>query len=175
MSGRDDTGESRRGLASAASSLRGSLLGFFRRRVPDPAEAEDLVQDVFTRIVARDSTEPVEHLGGYVFQVAQSVLADRGRRRVVRFAQAHVPFDNDQHADADFDPARILAGKEDLRRVTAALLSLPERTRTVFVLNRLEGRKYREIADQLGISVSAVEKHIARAIRHLGDTFEGQS
>lgn len=172
--GRDDTREASRSLAKAAGSLRDSLLGFFRRRIPDASEAEDLVQDVFTRIVSRDSAEPVEHLGGYVYQVAHSVLADRGRRRVVRLSEAHVPLDTERHGDEDFDPARILAGKQDLRRATAALLSLPERTRTVFVLHRLEGRRYREIGEQLGISVSAVEKHMARAVRHLSDSFEGQ-
>lgn len=154
-------------VAQDAGPLRQGLVRYFRHRVPDPAEAEDLVQEVFARISARDSQEPIAHLSGFVFQVASNVLADRGRRRFARKAEAHVEFDPDRHADEDFDPHRILAGKETLRAVTEALLTLPHRTRTIFVLHRLEGRKAREVAQQLGISVSAVEKHMLLAIQHL--------
>lgn len=153
--------------AEEAGPLRQGLLRYFRHRVPDPAEAEDLVQEVFARISARDSQEPIAHLSGFVFQVASNVLADRGRRRFARKAEAHVEFDPERHAEEDFDPHRILAGKETLRAVTEALLTLPHRTRTIFVLHRLEGRKAREVAQQLGISVSAVEKHMLLAIQHL--------
>ncbi|CAA9483283.1 MAG: hypothetical protein AVDCRST_MAG91-133 [uncultured Sphingomonadaceae bacterium] len=128
------------------------------------------MQEVFTRIVARDSTRPVENLDGYVFQTAASVLADRGRRRWSRHADDHEEFDPAHHGDDQLDPERVLSGKESLRAATAALLSLPERTRTIFILHRLEGYKHREIAAQLGISVSAVEKQMIRAIQHLAKT-----
>jgi len=154
-------------LAREAEPLRRSLTRFFRRRVRETADIEDLVQDVFTRIAGRDSTRPVENLGGYVYQTAASVLADRGRRRWARRADEHVEFDSDIHGEHDLDPERVLTGKDDLRAATAALLSLPERTRTIFILHRLEGYKHREIAAQLGISVSAVEKQIVRAVQHL--------
>ncbi len=150
-----------------AGPLRQGLARYFRNRVPDPAEVDDLVQEVFARIAARDSEEPIEHLSGFVFQIAANVLADRGRRRFARKADAHVAFDAERHGDEDFDPYRILAGKETLQAATQALLALPHRTRTIFVLHRLEGRKAREIAQQLGISVSAVEKHMVRAMQHL--------
>jgi RNA polymerase sigma-70 factor (ECF subfamily) len=157
-------------LVREAEPLRRSLTRFFQRRVRDSADVEDLVQEVFTRIVARDDTRPVDNLGGYVFQTAASVLADRGRRRSSRHADAHEQFDPEHHGDKEFDPERVLSGKESLRAATAALLSLPERTRTIFVLHRLEGYKHREIAAQLGISVSAVEKQIIRAVQHLAKT-----
>src|SRR5262249_45823940 len=138
------------------------------------AEVEDLVQDVFARIAARDSTEPIEHLGGYVMRTASAVLADRARRRAARRAEAHLPFDPEQHGDADFDPERVLTGKEDLHAAIKALLSLPERTRTCFILQRLEGYRHKDIAARLGISVSAVEKHLVRAVRHLGAAMESR-
>lgn len=151
----------------AAQPLRDGLVRYFRRRVPDPSEVDDLVQEVFARIVARDSDEPIGHLSGFVFQIASNVLADRGRRRFARRADAHEAFDPDRHADEDFDPHRILAGKEELRAATEALLCLPPRTRVIFVLYRLEGMKAREVASRLGISVSAVEKHMLKAVQHL--------
>ncbi len=157
-------------LAREAAPLRRLLTRFFQRRVRETADVEDLVQEVFARIVARDNTRPVENLGGYVFQTAASVLADRGRRRWSRHADAHEEFDPEHHGGEALDPERVLSGKESLRAATAALLSLPERTRTIFVLHRLEGYKHREIAAQLGISVSAVEKQIIRAVQHLAKT-----
>src|SRR5262249_47487146 len=143
-------------LAEEAGPVRGWLTRFFRRRIRNDAEIEDMVQDVFTRMVAREGAEPVEHLGGYILKTASSVLADWARRRSSHVAQLHVAIDAELHGEEEIDPERVLGGKEDLNAATAALLSLPERTRTVFVLRRLEGQKYREIADHLGISVSAV-------------------
>ena len=159
-------------LAADAGPVRGWLINYFRRRLRNDAEVEDLVQDVFTRIVARDSSEPVEHLGGYVLKTAASVLADWSRRRSSRGLALHVPLDAELHGEDQIDPLRVLGGKEELNAVTAALLCLPERTRTVFILRRLEGQRYRDIATSLGISVSAVEKHMLRAIQHLGQELE---
>ena len=159
-------------LTQQAGPMRSWLARWFARRVRDQADVEDMVQDVFVRIAARDSTEPVEHLGGYVLKTASSVLADRGRRWASHMAALHVPLDEDFHGDEEIDPERVLIGMEDLRAATAALLSLPERTRTVFILRRLEGRRHKEIATHLGISVSAVEKHLVRAIQHLAAEME---
>jgi RNA polymerase sigma-70 factor (ECF subfamily) len=167
MLGSADRGGGRAELARQAEPVRRWLTGYFRRRIRDDGDVEDMVQDVFARIVTRDSTEPIKNLGGYVLKIASSVIADRARRRAVRQAEAHVPFDPDFHASEEIDPERVLGGKEDLNAAVAALLSLPERTRTVFVLRRLEGYSYRDIAAHLGISVSAVEKHLVRALQHL--------
>jgi RNA polymerase sigma factor (sigma-70 family) len=154
-------------LAEEAEPVRLWLTRFFRRRIQNHAEIEDMVQDVFARIVAREGPATVEHLHGYVLKTASSVLADRARRRSSARADLHVAFDSDLHDQEAFDPERVLGAKEELHAATAALLGLPERTRTVFILRRLEGRKYRDIAEHLGISVSAVEKHMIRAVEHL--------
>ena len=172
MDGKEQGRAWRAVLAEEAGPVRRWLTGYFRRRIRNEAEVEDLVQDVFARIAARDSPEPVENLGGYVIRTAASVLADWGRRRGTRRADLHVAFDSDLHADEEIDPERVLSGKEELHAATVALLSLPERTRTVFVLRRLEGYRHRDIAEHLGISVSAVEKHMVKAIRHLSIEME---
>lgn len=163
---------SRSRLAEEVGPVRLWLTRFFRRRVRDEAEVEDMVQDVFARIVARDSAEPIEHLGGYILKTASSVFADWSRRRSSRGAGLQVVFDGDQHGGDGIDPERILDAKQALQVATAALLGLPERTRTVFILRRLEGRRFQDIAAHLGISVSAVEKHMVRAIHHLSAEME---
>jgi RNA polymerase sigma factor (sigma-70 family) len=167
MAARDDPPASAHALGRALEDLREPLAGYFRRRVREPAEAADLVQEVFLRLSTRGEAERIEHLRSYVFQVASSVLADRHRRRTVRHAEAHVPFDPERSAAAEIGPERIVAGREALKVALAALDRLPERTRTVFVLRRLEAMPYRDIAGRLGISVSAVEKHMVRAVAHL--------
>ena len=159
-------------LAEAAGPVRHWLTRYFRRRVRNDAEIDDMVQDVFTRMVARDSAEPVEHLGGYILRTASSVLADRARRRFSQASEQHVAFDSELHGEDEVDPERLLGGEQELQAATTALLCLPERTRTVFILRRLEGQKFRDIAAHLGISVSAVEKHMLRAIQHLSREME---
>jgi len=154
-------------LASLNTAFRSSLLGYFTRRAADVGEAEDLVQEVFERLLKRGDLTDVGHLRGYVFETASNVLTDRLRRQRSRRAGDHVTFDDSVHGDVDFSPEHVLLEREQLARATAALLRLPERSRVVFVLRRLEGLKYRDIAAQLNISVSAVEKHMERAIAHL--------
>lgn len=167
MPSQDPGAVDRSKLADEAGPVRRWLTRYFRRRISDYAEIEDMVQDVFTRMVAREGPAPVEHLGGYVMKTASSVLADRARLRNTHGAGLHVTLDCDMHGEDEIDPARIIGARQDLNAATAALLGLPERTRTVFVLRRLEGQPFRDIARHLGISVSAVEKHMVRAINHL--------
>lgn len=138
----------------------------------DQTEIEDMVQEVFERLIKRGNVAGLEHLGGYVFETASSVLTDRLRKRRSRHADAHVTFDDQAHADVDFSPEHVLIGRERLARATAVLLELPERTRVIFVLRRLEGMKYLDIAARLGISTSAVEKHMQRAVLHLAKRVE---
>jgi RNA polymerase sigma-70 factor (ECF subfamily) len=156
-------------LGHDARPLRQSLARYFARRLRNASDIDDLVQEVFARVVARDSTTPIGHLGKYLHQTAASVLSDYARRRSARRAEAHVPFDPLLHGETDFDPERIVAGRQDVAAATAALLSLPERTRRIFLLRRLDGVPAREVANRLGISISAVEKHMVRAVRHLGN------
>lgn len=167
IAGLESEGAEQHALRRIATSFAPSLMRFFSRRVDDPSEAEDLVQEVFLRLARRGGMEDVDRIGGYVFETAASVLNDRGRRRRARCAAAHDPFDPERHADVDFAPDRVLDGQERLRRASAALLELPERTRHVFVLRRLEGLRYQDVAKRLGLSVSAVEKHMQRAMAHL--------
>jgi RNA polymerase sigma-70 factor (ECF subfamily) len=150
-----------------SAAHRQALIQFFRRKLRDPQEIEDLVQEVYLRLAARGSGERIENVAGYLFQTAAAVLADYFRRRSVRHAGDHVEFDADRHAESDFDAERVLASKQALGNAVAALRELPERTRWIFVWRRLEGHQYKDIASRLGISVSAVEKHMVRAMHHL--------
>jgi len=154
-------------LSDEAAPVRAWLTRYFHRRVQNISEVEDLVQDVFARMVARDSNEPIAHLGAYVLKTAASVFADWLRRRSSHAAKFHVSIESSELGETEVSPERIWCGKEDLQAATVVLLQMPERTRTVFVLRRLEGWKVQEIAAHLGISASAVEKHMLRAVQQL--------
>jgi RNA polymerase sigma factor (sigma-70 family) len=150
--------------------FRVSLSRYFARRISGGRgshEIDDMVQEVFERLLKRGAVANVQHLSGYVFETASSVLMDRYRRDRSRHTDVHDQFDETAHADVDFSPEHVLIARERLAQVTTILLELPERTRVVFVLRRLEGMKFIDISARLGISVSAVEKHMQRAIAYL--------
>lgn len=153
-------------LAVRSDALRPALMRFFGRKGVPASEIDDLVQDVFLRIVRRGGAE-VQNIDGYAYAVAASVLADRARSRAIRLVDAHMSLEPELHASEDAAADRILAGRIELRETTRILLELPELTRRVFVLRRLEGLSFAEITLRLGISLSAAEKHMLRASRHL--------
>lgn len=167
MANREADSETSNALEQQFRRMRAPLLAWFRVRVGDPAEAEDLVQESFLRIRQRGDKEIVTHLDAYLYRTAKSVLADRRRRRTVRQADAHVSLEPEHGRADEGDALRALVAKERLREVSAVLMTMPERTRTIFILCRLEGLRYAEIATRFGISVSAVQKHMLRAIETL--------
>jgi RNA polymerase sigma factor (sigma-70 family) len=142
------------------------LRRYFAKRVP-AAQIDDLIQEVFLRLQAHHGKAPIEHLDRYLFTVAASVLTDQARRRVVRHDSAHESFEERHHPVEERSPERVLSDREDLDMVMQAIDGLPPRTRDVFVLHRFEEMSGSSIAVALGLSISAVEKHIMRALQVL--------
>jgi RNA polymerase sigma factor (sigma-70 family) len=164
---------------TAASGMsqrfRPALMAFFLRRIGNHAEAEDLTQEVLLRVAQRGAAIDASRPDAYVFQIAANLLRDRGRRQQVRNTYHMGLGATEASGIEERDPDRVLVAKESLATVLAALKRLPERTRTIFVLFRLENMKQREIADMLGISVRTVEQHVVRASVHLRDSFGPES
>jgi len=133
------------------------------------SEVDDLVQEVVLRMQAQVGNPAIDHLDRYVFTVAASVLSDRARRQASRREGDHEPL-QEFHAPAEeLTPERVLSDRETLEQVVKAIADLPSRTRDIFVLHRFEEMSCNSIAEQLGLSVSAVEKHIMKALRALHD------
>ena len=161
----DDDGER---LHAVLVGFRPALRGYFARRVGSPAEADDLTQEVIVRILRRARTGPIENVDGYIFQAAANLLREQGRQAAMRKAAPAVNLGVELlGGDEAQTPERILLGRDACQQLLESLYELPERTRTVFVLNRFEDMKAAEIARRLGVSVSAVEKHMMRALAHL--------
>lgn len=154
-------------LSDLSERLRPALNRYFMRRRLRPEDAEDAVQEVFARLSRRNGLAGLENIEGYLFETAASVAVDHHRRGQVRAEGRHDPYDESRHAVLDFASDRVLEGKQELAMVLEGLRALPERTRNVFLLARLERMRHAEIARRLGISVSTVEKHVVRALAQL--------
>ena len=153
-----------------AARYRQPLVQWFRRRGLDLEAAEDCAHESFVRLCGSDNA--VMHSpDAYLFRVAASVLADRRRRARVRHEDYHVPIDDFDEPSEEPTPARVFEGREALARLAAALDELPERTREMFLLNRLDRMSYSQIATRFGVSASAVEKHMMKVIAHLHAKF----
>jgi RNA polymerase sigma-70 factor (ECF subfamily) len=147
--------------------LRPSLLRFFRRRTPSAAVAEELVQDLFVRLLRRSDLFQLENIDGYVFEAASNLARDRARRDAARGAGRHVRLDGLEMQSGEPTAEQIVDDRRRVERLYEALEALPHRTRAVLILNRFEGMTYQQIASALGISVSAVEKHMVKALSAL--------
>ena len=128
---------------------------------------------MFIRLLARGGAD-IESADSFVFAIAGNLLRDRARMAQTRSASAHdwldAAFDTEHVDDALVEhcgPDRVLLDRERLALVLRALEDLGERTRNIFVLYRLENMRRRDIAALYGVTVSAVEKHIAKALDHL--------
>jgi RNA polymerase sigma factor (sigma-70 family) len=175
MAGRQDKDSSMDdGWRGLDQRYRVPLRSYFRRRVLDPTDAEDLTQEVFVRLAKRPDQHNGETIDAYVFKIAANVLTDWNRYRTSRRATAHRPISDQSEFIAtpqslveDRDPERVLAGKDALKDIEDGLAELSERTREIFLLSRMENVHHRVIANLYGISISAVEKHVIKAVAHL--------
>lgn len=148
------------------------LRSFFRKRAYNEQEADDLVQEVFVRLAAREPAASMDHAEAYIFQMAANLLRDRARRHATRTAASRDLIAGDANSFEEISPERVLLGKQRLALLERVLGELPERTRVVFLLHRFEELKYAEIARRLEISVSSVEKHMMEAMRRIRTRFE---
>jgi RNA polymerase sigma factor (sigma-70 family) len=140
------------------------LIAFLARRAGDE-DAKDIAQEAMVRLM-RYRSQPADQLRPLMYRIALNVLNDRGRRDSTRQASAHVSLDQDFLGLASSEPShdQRIAHEQELALVRAAILQMPERCRQVYLLNRIEGMSYSQIASHCGISVKAVEKHIGKAL-----------
>ncbi|MFT4089198.1 MAG: sigma-70 family RNA polymerase sigma factor [Asticcacaulis sp.] len=148
-----------------------SLQRFFMRRVRDREEAQDMTHDLLLKLAHRSDVEKMENPEGYLFTAAANALKDRARHKVIS-TRYLLEAGNTQKNIEDISPERVLMNRQSLDRIMLALGKLDERAREVFILHRLEGMKYADIAGMYGLSVSSIEKDMIRAIAHLANYAE---
>lgn len=142
------------------------LLRFFSRRT-GATDAADLVHEAFVRMAG---TEPglartTDTPGAYLTRIATNLLRDRAKMAVRRSAALHSAYDDRDHSGAD--PHQLLDHREKLAKLDAGVQRLNRRTREIFLLHRVEGLTYAQIAEETGMSVKGVKKQMMKALLHL--------
>jgi len=159
------------GLRQLSLEMRTELRRFLMARGVREADAEDVLQDMFIRLQSAE-TGPIRSPRAYLYQMANNMAHTLRRaegRRQARDASWIGPDDADERIDDAPDPETVTLARDQLARVEAQLDRLPERTAHVFRQFRIEGASQKAIALDLGISLSAVEKHLQRAYRAILD------
>jgi RNA polymerase sigma factor (sigma-70 family) len=167
----DDTG-----ISEIIAAERSRLRAFIRRRVPDASDAEDIVQEVFYELVeANRLLMPIEHVTGWLFRVARNRITDLFRKNERgRFAGAAVEDEDGQMLQIedllpspDAGPEALYARHVLLEEVEFALSELPDEQREVFVAHELEGRSFKELSRESGVSVNTLLSRKRYAVLHL--------
>ena len=158
------------------------LRNFIRRRVPDPLDAEDILQDVFYKLVeANRLLMPIEHVTGWLFRVARNRITDLFRKkRPQSFADATTEDGSgellqleDLLPSPEAGPEAVYVRNLLLEELELALEELPDEQREVFVGHELEGRSFKEMAEETGVSVNTLLSRKRYAVLHLRERLKG--
>src|SRR5437870_9202583 len=168
-------------ISEVVKRERSRLRNFIRRRVRDPSDAEDIVQDVFYRLVeANRLLMPIEHVTGWLFRVARNRITDLFRKKKPEtFGDAAVEDEDGQLLQIedllpspDAGPEALYARNVLLDELESAVDELPEEQRKVFVAHELEGRSFKEIAAQTGVGVNTLLSRKRYAVLHLRERLQ---
>lgn len=149
------------------------LRRYFQARLRSSSDdAGDLVQESFIRLLGCMAKTSLPRPAAYLQRIARNLLLDRYKRLETRLAAFHVPL-GEQHEPAIAPDQAVRIEVEDMMRAyRRALGELPDRTRDVFLLHRVDELTYKEIAGRLGISIPTVQYHVARALAHIDAALE---
>ncbi len=160
-------------LVDTYLARRPDLVRFFTLRLRSATAAEDLVQDIYLRLSALDPGAEIHNPVGYLYRLGSNLMLDRlrGERRAAVREGAWLDSHSTRMGSEDISEApsaeRAVISRERLAAATAALRDLPEQTQRVFRMHKFEGMSHPEVAQALGISRSAVEKHVMAALKLL--------
>jgi RNA polymerase sigma factor (sigma-70 family) len=181
-------------ISDVVKRERSRLRNFIRRRVPDPRDAEDILQDVFYELVeANRLLMPIDHVTGWLFRVARNRITDLFRRnKPQRFSATALPAkafavaatvdDDDEDAgrlpweellpSPDAGPDALYARSVLLDELERAVDALPEDQRDVFVAHELEGRSFKEMAAETGVSMNTLLSRKRYAVLRLRERLQ---
>jgi len=157
------------------------LRNFIRRRVPDPRDAEDILQDVFYELVeANRLLMPIEHVTGWLFRLARNRITDLFRKKQPEsFSDAAVAAEDEELLQLEdllpspaAGPEALYARNVLLDELESAVDELPAEQREVFVAHELEGRRFKEMAAESGVSVNTLLSRKRYAVLHLRERLQ---
>jgi RNA polymerase sigma factor (sigma-70 family) len=170
-------------ISDVVERERSRLRNFIRRRVPDPGDAEDILQDVFFELVeANRLLMPIEHVTGWLFQVARNRITDLFRKKKPESLSAAAGLVNDEGEEflqvddllpsPDAGPDALYVRNLLLENLEAAIDELPSEQRWVFVAHELEGRSFKEMSAESGVSVNTLLSRKRYAVLHLRERLQ---
>ncbi|MGA8272116.1 MAG: sigma-70 family RNA polymerase sigma factor [Candidatus Sulfotelmatobacter sp.] len=157
------------------------LRDFIRRRVPDPRDAEDILQEVFYELVeANRLLMPIEHIGGWLFRVARNRITDLFRKKKPERVSDSDRVEEDGELlqleellpSPDAGPDAAYTRSVLLDELEFALDELPEEQREVFVAHEIQGRSFKELAAESGVSVNTLLSRKRYAVLHLRQSLQ---
>jgi RNA polymerase sigma factor (sigma-70 family) len=173
--------EQDRRISEVVSKQGARLRNFIRRRVPNDADAEDLLQEVFYELVeANRLLMPIEYVTGWLFQVARNRITDLFRKKKPEnFSDAAVADENgellsieDLLPAADAGPEAAYLRNEMLEELELALAELPEAQRSVFIAHEIQGRSFKELSRETGVSINTLLSRKRYAVLHLRERLQ---
>jgi RNA polymerase sigma factor (sigma-70 family) len=168
-------------ISEVVKRERSRLRNFIRRRVPDPLDAEDILQDVFYKLVeANRLLMPIEHVTGWLFRVARNRITDLFRKKkpqsledtTVESESGELLQLEDLLPSPEAGPDAVYVRNMLLEELELALEELPEEQREVFVGHELEGRSFKEMAEETGLSVNTLLSRKRYAVLHLRERLQ---
>lgn len=141
------------------------LSRFLTRHVGCRELAADLLHELFLRLLSNErATADIRHQRGFLFRCARNLATEAATSCCWRRSTADEEATNAEEGQAVHNPERLAEDKQALDRLLTVVVRLPPRCRDAFILHKFDGLTYAEVAKQMGISVGAVEKHMARAL-----------
>jgi RNA polymerase sigma factor (sigma-70 family) len=168
-------------IADVVTRERSRLRNFIRRRVPDPRDAEDIVQDVFYELVeANRLLMPIEHITGWLFRVARNRITDLFRKKkpeplsdaAIESEDGELLRIEDLLPSPDAGPEALYFRNVLLDELELAVDELPGEQREVFIAHELEGRSFKEMAAESGVSVNTLLSRKRYAVLHLRERLQ---
>jgi len=173
--------EQDRHISEIVTEERPRLRSFIRRRVPDPADVEDILQDVFYRLVeANRLLMPIDHVTGWLFRVARNRITDLFRkRREEAFSDTAIEDEDgellkieDLLPSLDAGPEALYIRSVLLDELELALDELPDEQREVFIAHEFEGRSFKELSAESGVNVNTLISRKHYAVLHLRERLQ---
>jgi len=172
--------EDDRRITEVVRQERSRLLNFIRRHAPDPDDAEDILQDVFYRLVeANRLLMPIEHVTGWLFRVARNRITDLFRKKEPEnFSDLDVADEEglsfeDLLPSLERGPDEAYARNRLVEELKHALAELPKEQREVFVAQELEGLSFKEISEKTGVGVNTLLARKRYAVLRLRERLRG--
>jgi len=157
-------------IAEVVKREHSRLRNFIRGRVPDPRDAEDILQDVFYELVeANRLLMPIEHVTSWLYRVARNRITDLFREKKSESFSDTV---EDLLPSPDAGPEALYARNVLLDELELAIDELPEEQREVFVAHELEGRSFKEMAAETGVNVNTLLSRKRYAVLHLRERLQ---